>query len=937
MTTRLIRIFLCLCLLLSLPVSTVLAAEADANTPATTDAIDEIIAASPVLTTNMGAHDYINSERWTDPSRSALMYDEASQTYTRVEYTGSYVAVETYDASFQYVSRLTIAMELPIYGGFHEGESYNFLIFGQENPEEDDSVEVIRVVKYDKSWNRLGQASLCGANTTIPFDAGGMSTAEYNGYLYIRTSHEMYADENGTNHQANLTMNVRISDMVVTDSYYDAMNRNYGYVSHSFNQYIRVDESTGELVAVDHGDASPRSIVLTRYYAPAGQDSFMTAKKVPLESGAYTYAYADSVDVLSILGESGDNDTGVSLGGFEISDTAYLTVGTTVSQYATSYDPSIQRSVFLAVTDKETLTTEVTYVTGYGNALYPTNPQLVKISDNKFMLQWSYSSHNSNKYDCVFIDGNGQYLAEWNSISSANCETLLSDCQPIVADGKVVWYMTASSKPVFCTVDVEDPYTFSETHLFDYGVGVYPTESREGTLYAECYICEGVWTSTMPVLGSDAYTLFSSTAPTCESDGVDAYLWTTPHGDLVTFYIKTDAYGHDYSDWTLPEDAACGDYVDYYRTCSRCNNVETNRAFRNHNLELVIIEPTCTERGYTNQVCSRCGYTRMLESSYASPTGHDWTNWTQLEAPSCIDKGLMGRSCTVCGISETSEIGYNDHDYVVTESVDVGCTHDGYEIYTCTVCGDSHKTTTLTAMGHWWDTERFEDGILWTCTGCGYSEMKYFNGDTVVIDPGDEAVPSEPDEPDVPDEPDGISFTDVAEGAYYYDAVLWAVEEGITEGYGSATTFCPDLPCTRAQVVTFLWRAAGKPAPESSVNPFTDVPGGSWYTEAVLWAVEEDITKGYGSETTFCPDRECTRAEIVTFLHRYANTPAPSSGDNPFVDVSSGSWYRDAVLWAVEAEITNGYGSATTFCPDVICSRGQIVTFLYRAREMFEI
>lgn len=174
-------------------------------------------------------------------------------------------------------------------------------------------------------------------------------------------------------------------------------------------------------------------------------------------------------------------------------------------------------------------------------------------------------------------------------------------------------------------------------------------------------------------------------------------------------------------------------------------------------------------------------------------------------------------------------------------------------------------------------------------------------------------------------------FTDVKKGEFYYDSVLWAVNKGITNGYGSDTIFAPDQECTRGQIVTFLWRAAGEPAPASSKNPFKDVKASEFYYKAVLWAVEEGITDGYGSATTFCPDRPCTRGEIVTFLHRYFGKPAPKSTNNPFTDVSGKAFYYDAVLWAVEQGITNGYGSDTIFNPDGDCTRGQIVTFLYRA------
>lgn len=169
-------------------------------------------------------------------------------------------------------------------------------------------------------------------------------------------------------------------------------------------------------------------------------------------------------------------------------------------------------------------------------------------------------------------------------------------------------------------------------------------------------------------------------------------------------------------------------------------------------------------------------------------------------------------------------------------------------------------------------------------------------------------------------------FVDVAEGKYYYDAVLWAAENGITGGT-TATTFEPATTCTRAQTVTFLWRAAGSPEPESTVMPFTDVVEGSYYYDAVLWAVENGITTGT-SATTFEPYATVTRAQNVTFLWRWAESPAAEQA-NPFTDVAEGKYYHDAVIWAAEQGITSGT-TATTFSPNDPCLRSQIVTFLYR-------
>ena len=169
-------------------------------------------------------------------------------------------------------------------------------------------------------------------------------------------------------------------------------------------------------------------------------------------------------------------------------------------------------------------------------------------------------------------------------------------------------------------------------------------------------------------------------------------------------------------------------------------------------------------------------------------------------------------------------------------------------------------------------------------------------------------------------------FTDVSGDAYYADAVIWAVGKGITSGT-TATTFTPNNPCTRAQAVTFLWRAAGSPAPKSGVNPFADVKADAYYYDAVLWAVEQGITKGT-TDTAFSPNSTCTRAQIVTFLWRSQKSPT-ADGVNPFTDVAAGAYYNSAVLWAVENGITSGT-TAATFSPNATCTRAQIVTFLYR-------
>lgn len=185
-----------------------------------------------------------------------------------------------------------------------------------------------------------------------------------------------------------------------------------------------------------------------------------------------------------------------------------------------------------------------------------------------------------------------------------------------------------------------------------------------------------------------------------------------------------------------------------------------------------------------------------------------------------------------------------------------------------------------------------------------------------------------PEETTAPTVGENDGFNDVTEDAYYFEAVNWAVEQVITQGMGDGL-FMPDATCTRAQVVTFLWRLDGKHAPASVENTFADVEAGSWYGDAVLWAVEQKVTDGMG-DGIFLPDGTCTRAQIVTFLWKYAGKSAVAEGaENPFDDVDADAWYMDAVLWAVEKGITTGL-TETAFGPEESCTRAQIVTFLYR-------
>lgn len=214
----------------------------------------------------------------------------------------------------------------------------------------------------------------------------------------------------------------------------------------------------------------------------------------------------------------------------------------------------------------------------------------------------------------------------------------------------------------------------------------------------------------------------------------------------------------------------------------------------------------------------------------------------------------------------------------------------------------------------------------WTVSGKAISLAASYEGEnalhfTVSGPQGGGTSPSGGSEPDRP------AFQDVPENAYYKDAVAWAVEHGITSGT-SQTTFSPNAPCTRAQIVTFLWNSAGNPKAKHSAS-FRDVTPESWYGAAVSWAVEQGITSGT-SPTTFSPDSPCTRAQAVTFLWNAAGYPGPGGESISFSDVKAGAYYEKAVQWAAEQQITSGVGK-DRFGPAAACTRAQIVTFLYRA------
>ena len=344
--------------------------------------------------------------------------------------TTPWVTVEDYNSHFQMTRCIRIAPELPVWGGVFIGKNYNFLIYGARNLPEDDNAEVIRVVKYTKDWQRLGHASLRGANTTVPFDAGSLRAAESGDYLYIHTAHEMYASEDKLRHQANLTFAVQQSTMEITDSAYHISNSSTGYVSHSFNQFVLVD-TAGHLVTLDHGDGYPRGIRLARYYADADAGKFTT----------YTPNGICKIDVLvEFPGEIGDNETGAVLGGL-----AETTNGYVVSYcYNGTGMAGGTRRPYLSYVDKQSGQIRNTPVSSAG----ATAPFLVPTGLSGGYMLWNGTAEGQE--DTLYYL---TYSADGTPGPIQTATAPLYDCPPIYYNGKVVWYITEDSVPTFYTLD----------------------------------------------------------------------------------------------------------------------------------------------------------------------------------------------------------------------------------------------------------------------------------------------------------------------------------------------------------------------------------------------------------------------------------------------------------------------------------------------------
>lgn len=380
------------------------------------------------ISENVGRHDYVFF-----CSRGVFSYLEQNKdgTYERVEACGDEIVVESYSGNFQLTGTKKIEKPLTAFGGYFSGESYKFIVFEQGNPNEDDSLEVLRVVKYDKDWNELDHCSISGINTTVPSDAGSLRMTETDGMLYIHTCHEMYKSSDGLNHQANMSFAIDQQSMTVTQKQCAVSGVFEGYVSHSFNQFIVTDGAM--IYRLDHGDAHPRAVVISK----CNKDDIKACS---------------DTEVLSIRGEIGENLTGVSVGGFNMCGGNLVTVGNSVEQSDWTYYPGNQRNVFVAVTDKEPIGTSINWLTDYqeGEYIEIGNPYLIPCSDGAYVM-WEEKKSNEDEplTKLVKLDKSGNKIGETHTIYAR-----LSDCQPILtSEGQLVWYTTFGGAPVFYCLD----------------------------------------------------------------------------------------------------------------------------------------------------------------------------------------------------------------------------------------------------------------------------------------------------------------------------------------------------------------------------------------------------------------------------------------------------------------------------------------------------
>ena len=419
-----------------------------------------------------------NYETWTSTIRSYLTADEEGKIMCvriiRADNGRNYVVASYYDEKFHITDIKKIELDLPIWGGFYDSKDYYFVVTGQENKQEDAKVACYCITKYDKAWNKINSVDVKDCNTIIPFDAGTVRMCEYQGYLLIRTCHAMYTTSDGLNHQANVTLAVNMDTLELNIKNAEISNVSTGYVSHSFNQFITMDGE--KVIALDHGDAYPRCLCLQRAYCQVSGNSLSINNQ-------------KNISVMDFPGKTGNNDTGASVGGLELSEDAYLVAGNSVVQDEKNTERKT-RNIFVASVEKDLSKAKINWFTSIEEGKGTTStPHLIKIDSNKFMLMWD----QSNMIYYALLDGKGNQMGEVYSHKGN-----LSDCKPVLIGNKITWFTANGLEMNFHQISLED--------LFYIKIGTvgghqyHKGKPSKGVVTLKCDICGN--TEKMPVITS---------------------------------------------------------------------------------------------------------------------------------------------------------------------------------------------------------------------------------------------------------------------------------------------------------------------------------------------------------------------------------------------------------------------------------------------------
>ena len=679
---------------------------------------------------NVNDQDYV---QWSDTVKSYLTVCD-NGNYMRVQ-SGAIegkLLVEYYSSDFEPLSTKLIDNELPIFGAFYDSGNNYYVLSGQENPKQNDSLEVFRITKYDKNWNKIKSYGLYGANTTVPFDAGSARMTHSGDHLLVRTCHEMYKSSDGNNHQSNVTIEVDMPSMTITDSYTGVMNVDYGYVSHSFNQFIKTDGN--HIVALDHGDAHPRSAVLVKY-----NSDFTTGKFFP----SY-FEQVSNIDVVTYPEYTAGhyNYTGAAIGGFDVSSSSYIVAQSTVD--LDYINTSETRNVYVSAVSKDLSTNKLNKITSYAEGTDSASaPHLVKINNNSFLLLWA----RDTKVNCVKLNADGTVNGSIHTFEGS-----LSDCQPVIKNGRAVWYVYDKNNVTFNSLNLsnlDDIKTVDVKTGHDYETKY--ASKTDGTVTQTCKSCGYVNKFTVPTsttvywrtdLSNTSFSSVLSKTQFSVGDSIDFWLYddtdytvefsdrsmvsvnklenyandirriTFKNGGSLTvkiyptynpsvaktYKLTCGCTSHTYGSAVITKQPTCTSEGTKTKTCTQCGATVTETIAKlSHSYTTTVVAPTCTADGYTLHMCSVCG--TSYKDSTTKATGHSYGNSVVTKQPTCTSEGTKTKTCTKCNATVTETIPKTSHKYANTV-VAPTCTTDGYTLHKCSVCGTSYKDNTTKATGH---------------------------------------------------------------------------------------------------------------------------------------------------------------------------------------------------------------------------------------------